>query len=104
MPSSASPRFSRRLRPKESPLRSGRLTGETLVLSYQGRCQTRSEALLTILGRLPPPWPLLVVLRVVPRGLRDRGYDFVARNRAKWFGRPKVCMTSLAEYRDRFLE
>ncbi len=82
----------------------GQLTGETLVLFDRGRCYTRSEALLRIVGRLPSPWRMLVVLRVVPRGLRDRAYDFIARNRSKWFGRPKVCMTSLAEYRDRFLE
>lgn len=80
------------------------LTGETLVLFHRGRCLTRSQALLTIVGSLPWPWPWLTALGVLPRGLRDRAYDFVARNRSKWFGRPKVCMTSLAGYGDRFLE
>jgi len=81
----------------------GDLRGETLVLFDRGRCLTRSEALLAIVERLPPPWPLLTALRVFPRGLRDRAYDFVARNRSRWFGRPKACMTALAGYSDRFL-
>jgi predicted DCC family thiol-disulfide oxidoreductase YuxK len=75
----------------------------TMVLVYAGRCRTRSEALLTILGMLPPPWPLLTVFAIVPRPARDWGYNLVARYRTKWFGRRRVCMTSLAEYRDRFL-
>ncbi len=80
------------------------LTGETLVLFHRGRCRTRSEALLTIVGSLPWPWPWLTVFGVLPRGLRDWAYDFVAGNRSRWFGRPKVCMTSLAGFRDRFLD
>ena len=80
-----------------------RLDG-TMVLVYGGRCRTRSEALLTILGLLPAPWPLLTALRILPKGARDWGYDLVARNRSRVFGRPRVCMTSLADCRDRFLE
>ncbi|MBF8256540.1 MAG: hypothetical protein HW375_1447 [Anaerolineales bacterium] len=79
-----------------------RLDG-TMVLVYGGRCRTRSEALLTILRLLPPPWPWLTAFAFVPRRVRDRAYDLVARHRSKWFGRRRVCMTSLADFRDRFL-
>jgi predicted DCC family thiol-disulfide oxidoreductase YuxK len=77
---------------------------ETLIVVDRGQCHTRSSALLTILGQLPPPWPLLTVLRVVPRQARDWAYDIVARNRRRWFGRPRACMTSLLGLRDRFVE
>ena len=80
------------------------LLDETMVLVYGGRCRTRSEALLTILRLLPPPWPWLMAFAVVPRGARDWAYDLVARNRSKVFGRPETCMTSLGGYRDRFLD
>ena len=79
-----------------------RLDG-TMVLVYGGRCRTRSEALLTILRLLPSPWPWLTAFAVVPLRVRDRAYDLVARHRSKWFGRTDVCMTSLAEYKDRFI-
>ena len=76
---------------------------DTLVVVYCGRCLTRSAAVLTILALLPFPWPLLTAARVLPRRMRDWAYDVVAQNRTAWFGRPRVCMTSLAEYEDRFL-
>jgi len=77
---------------------------ETMVLVYGGRCRTRSEAILAILGLLPAPWPLLTVFAIVPKRARDWGYDLVARNRSKVFGRPQACMTSVGGYRGRFLE
>jgi predicted DCC family thiol-disulfide oxidoreductase YuxK len=80
-----------------------RLDG-TLVLVYQGRCRTRSDAVLTILGLLPWPWPLLGWLRLIPRRLRDRIYAIIARHRLAWFGRAGVCQTSLAGYAERFVE
>jgi predicted DCC family thiol-disulfide oxidoreductase YuxK len=42
-------------------------------------------------------------MRLVPRPVRDRVYDLVARHRRRWFGRPEACLTSLGKYRDRFL-
>lgn len=77
---------------------------QTMVVVDGGRCLTRSEAALAIVRRLPPPWPLLFVLRLIPRRLRDAVYDLIARNRARWFGRKSQCMLSLAPYKDRFLE
>ena len=79
-------------------------TEETMVLVVGGRCRTRSEAMLAILGLLPAPWPLLTVFAIVPRRARDWGYNLVARHRSKVFGRPEACMTSLGGYRDRFLD
>ena len=83
---------------------SGERFDGTMVLVHDGRCRTRSQALLTILGLLPPPWPWLTVFTVVPRRARDWGYDTIARHRTKWFGRTRICMTSLSGYQDRFLD
>ena len=83
---------------------SGERLDGTLVLVYRGRCQTRSEAVLTILTLLPRPWPVLGWLRLVPRSVRDRAYEFIAGRRRRWFGGPRACMTSIAAYRGRFVE
>jgi predicted DCC family thiol-disulfide oxidoreductase YuxK len=64
---------------------------------------TESDAALRIMRRLAWPWPLLCVLAVVPRPLRDWGYRVVARNRFHWFGRPEFCMVPTPELRERFL-
>ncbi len=51
----------------------------------------KSDATLSAVGFLPAPWPLLRVLRLVPRPLRNGVYDWVARNRYRWFGQRDTC-------------
>jgi predicted DCC family thiol-disulfide oxidoreductase YuxK len=51
----------------------------------------RSDAALAIAARLGFPWNLAAVFRLVPRPLRDAVYDFIARRRHRWFGRPDAC-------------
>jgi predicted DCC family thiol-disulfide oxidoreductase YuxK len=51
----------------------------------------RSEAALRILKELPG-WRWSAIARLIPRSLRDRCYDFVARRRYRWFGKLEVCM------------
>jgi predicted DCC family thiol-disulfide oxidoreductase YuxK len=53
--------------------------------------------------RLGFPWSLMAVFRILPRDLRDRLYDFLARNRFRWFGRRKTCLLATPGDDDRFL-
>ncbi|WP_417229953.1 thiol-disulfide oxidoreductase DCC family protein [Brevundimonas sp.] len=55
----------------------------TMILLQDGRAWLRSEAVLRIAVGLGGIFLLTAVFRVVPAGLRDRAYDFVARNRMK---------------------
>lgn len=73
-----------------------------IVLIEKGRCWVKSTAALRIAGRLPFPWKLLVVLRLVPRVVRDAVYDIIARYRYRWFGRGETCRLPTPELRDRF--
>ncbi len=54
---------------------------DTVVLIEAGRLSLRSTAALRLCRHLPMPWPLLACALVLPRSLRDRSYDFVARRR-----------------------
>ena len=76
---------------------------ESVVLVEDGRAFTRSDAVLRIARQLTFPWWVAYGLVVVPRALRDRVYDLVARHRYRWFGRQATCMTPTPELRDRFL-
>jgi predicted DCC family thiol-disulfide oxidoreductase YuxK len=59
-----------------------------VVLRRDGELLMRSNASLHILERLGGCWRILAnILRVIPRGLRDLMYDFVARIRFRLFGR-----------------
>jgi predicted DCC family thiol-disulfide oxidoreductase YuxK len=76
---------------------------ETMILSEDGGCYTRSTAALRIVRRLGGPWSVLYVLMVIPTAARDMVYDFVARNRYRWFGEKNTCMIPTPEVRERFL-
>lgn len=87
-----------------SRLPDGPPTADSLVLLDGDRCWIRSDAALRITQELRWPWPLLGVLRLVPRPLRDAAYDLVARNRGRWFGRLASCRLPTPELSARFLE
>lgn len=93
-------------RAAEAALREADHRGElpdSIVLIEDGRVYTLSSAALRIARRLRWPWPLLGVLIIVPKGLRDAAYRRVARNRYRWFGRTDACMTPTPDLRARFL-
>ena len=77
---------------------------DTIIVIASGRALERSDAALAIAAELPFPWPMFGVLRVLPRGVRDRLYRLVARNRYRWFGKSDTCMMPTPELRARFLE
>jgi predicted DCC family thiol-disulfide oxidoreductase YuxK len=52
---------------------------------------TKARAILTVLHHLGGGWRLISWLRVLPRPLLDFGYDLVARNRYRLFGRKESC-------------
>jgi predicted DCC family thiol-disulfide oxidoreductase YuxK len=76
---------------------------DTIVLIEDDRAYVKSAAALRIARRLTFPWPLLSLLWVLPRPVRDAAYDFVARRRYRWFGRTERCLLPTPELRERFL-
>jgi predicted DCC family thiol-disulfide oxidoreductase YuxK len=75
----------------------------SIVLAEDGSILTRSAAVLRMLSLLGFPFSLTAVFRLVPSALRDWAYDWIARNRLKWFGRRQVCRVPLPAERRRFL-
>jgi predicted DCC family thiol-disulfide oxidoreductase YuxK len=76
----------------------------TIVVIEGDRCYTRSAAALRIAKRLPGLWPVLYIGIVIPTPLRNKLYDWVARNRYQWFGRKEQCMLPTPAIKSRFLE
>ncbi len=77
---------------------------ETVVLVDDGKAYTKSDAAIRVAEHLGGIYRLLSLGRVVPRGVRDRIYDFVAANRYDWFGRKDQCMLPDDDVSDRFIE
>jgi predicted DCC family thiol-disulfide oxidoreductase YuxK len=77
---------------------------DTMVLVVHGRAYRKSSAALRIARYLGGAWPLLTVLFAIPPFLRDAGYDLLARNRYRWFGKAESCRVPTPNIRERFLE
>lgn len=81
---------------------------DSLVLVERGatpadeRVLVRSEAVLGIADYLGGAWRAARALRLVPRALRDWGYDLFARFRYRLFGRYDACPVPSPEVRARF--
>jgi predicted DCC family thiol-disulfide oxidoreductase YuxK len=80
------------------------LPDSLVVMASDRQLYVRSDAFLRILRRLGGGWKALAaMLSVVPRGLRDFAYDFVARVRFRIFGqREDLCPVMPPELRARF--
>lgn len=64
----------------------------------------KSTAALKIASKLGFPLNLLAVSLIVPNFIRNWVYDFIARNRYKWYGKKDACMIPTPELKSKFLE
>ena len=64
----------------------------------------KSTAALEIAKHLDGGYSLFSKLLFLPVGFRDSVYDFVAKNRYKWYGKKDSCMIPTAELKSRFLD
>lgn len=77
---------------------------DSFILLDEKKVYTRSTAALRVLRELGGLWKLLYVFIIVPPFIRDGIYNFIARNRYKWFGKREECMIPTPELKERFLE
>jgi predicted DCC family thiol-disulfide oxidoreductase YuxK len=80
------------------------LPDSVVVQTSDGALLVRSNAFLHVLRRLGGGWPALAAaIGVIPRGLRDASYDFIARVRYRVFGtREDSCPVIAPDLRARF--
>ena len=76
---------------------------DSVVLIDNGKSYIKSTAALRAGKKLGGLWGLPYILIIVPASIRNAGYDFIARNRYKWFGEKDACMIPTPEVRSRFL-
>ncbi|RYG21134.1 MAG: DUF393 domain-containing protein [Chitinophagaceae bacterium] len=76
---------------------------ETMVVMEGGKIYERSTAALRVARRLDGFWPLLYGFIIIPRFIRDAIYQYVAKNRYKWFGKQESCWVPTPELKDKFL-
>lgn len=75
----------------------------TVILIDGGKAFVKSDAILQISVYLPYPWRALKLFKLVPRYLRNKIYDFIAKHRYAWFGRKNHCMIPSPEVEQRII-
>lgn len=63
----------------------------------------KSTAAIEIAKQLGGFFNVLTIFRIVPSFLRNPMYDYIARNRYKWYGQKDACMIPTPELRSKFL-
>ncbi len=64
---------------------------------------TQSDAILKILSTFGGLWRFTKVGFIIPKKWRDYMYNWVAKNRYRWFGQSEQCMLPTPVLRSRFL-
>nr|WP_256259854.1 DUF393 domain-containing protein [Winogradskyella luteola] len=64
----------------------------------------KSSAALQVAKQLSFPTKLMAVFFIVPKLIRNWVYDYVAKNRYKWYGKKDACMIPTPELKSKFLE
>ncbi len=77
---------------------------DTLAVIRDRHYWERSEAVFEIIAQLPARWRPLLLLRAIPRFLRDWAYDRIARNRYRLFGKYDTCLLPDPDHEQRFLK
>ena len=65
---------------------------------------SRSDAAISATRALGGSWRLAIVFYVVPRIVRDAGYNFIARRRYRLFGKFDTCPVPDAGVKHKFLD
>ena len=76
---------------------------ETNLLIADGRAFMKSDGSIRMFAGLGWPWRAVSVARLVPQGWRDKGYDAIAKNRFRLFGRADACLAPTPDIAGRFL-
>ena len=77
---------------------------DTVILIHAGKVYERSDVPLQIAKLLGGVYQIAAAFRFVPRSLRDGIYDFIAKNRYRWFGKEAACALPSPSVRTRFLD
>jgi len=75
----------------------------SVLLIKNGQLFQKSSAALEIVLMLDGLWPGMYAFKVVPIFMRDFVYDWIAKNRYRWFGKKDECMIPTPQMKARFV-
>ena len=76
---------------------------DSIILVDNDKHYIKSTAALTIAKSLKGGYPLLYIFMILPNFIRNWVYDYIAKNRYKWYGKKESCMIPTLELKSKFL-
>jgi predicted DCC family thiol-disulfide oxidoreductase YuxK len=76
---------------------------ESLILLEENQIYFKSTAALRIARHLKGLWPIFYLLISLPVWIRDPVYDWIGRNRYRWFGKKNTCRIASPDEQAKFL-
>jgi predicted DCC family thiol-disulfide oxidoreductase YuxK len=77
---------------------------DTILLVENGQIYQKSTAALRIARHLNALWSIMYIFIIVPVFIRDGIYDFIAKNRYRWFGKQDSCWMPTPDLKSLFLD
>jgi predicted DCC family thiol-disulfide oxidoreductase YuxK len=77
---------------------------DSLLLVRGDKVFCKSRAALEITKKLSGMWPLLYIFIIIPSFIRNPIYDWIAKNRYRWYGKKDTCRLPSEEEKARFLK
>ncbi len=76
---------------------------DSIILIENGKAYVKSTAALRVARHLGGLYPLSYAFMIIPNFIRNWVYDYVAKNRYKWYGKKESCMIPTPELKAKFL-
>jgi predicted DCC family thiol-disulfide oxidoreductase YuxK len=77
---------------------------DSLIFIDGDRYYAKSSAVLRVCKHLEGFWKWFYIFIFIPKPLRDRLYDWIAKHRYQWFGKRDSCLMPTPDVRMRFLD
>jgi len=75
-----------------------------LLYEHEKWVSNKSTAAIKIASKLGFPYNLLMIFYIIPPFIRNWVYDYIAKNRYKWYGKKEQCMIPTQELKAKFIE
>jgi predicted DCC family thiol-disulfide oxidoreductase YuxK len=74
-----------------------------LLIRGDGKIFSYSDVIIEAGMLLGGFYSVLIFLKIIPRSIRNLVYNWIAKNRYKWFGKRDTCMIPGPDIREKFI-
>jgi predicted DCC family thiol-disulfide oxidoreductase YuxK len=79
-------------------------TDSIILWEKENSYDVKSTAIIKIMNDFGGFWSFTKLLWIFPESFRNLIYDFIAKNRYKWFGKKESCMMPTPQLKAKFLD